>query len=143
MSDGVCEQALTGKDSSVTCALIDFLCLYRNCLSNPVLCYHPDEHNTLPFTCSTLCFVGEITKYSVKGLACSCWSECYVPECSFSSVITSSKIPVLFSVSVYFIFAFVVYLFLFFIAKAWHLSSLYSERKFHRCSEIITVSSNS
>lgn len=97
----------------------------------PVLCYHPDKHNTLPLTCRHLVFVGEITEYCIKGLVWFfCCSECCLPECSFSSLITSSKITILFSVPVYFVFVFVVFLLLslltlYFKGMAWHVSSFF------------------
>lgn len=72
----------------------------------PVLCYRPDKHQTLLLTCRYLFFVGEITEYCIKELVWFFyWSECCVPECSFSS----SKITILFSVPVYFVFGFVVF----------------------------------
>lgn len=103
----------------------------------PVLCYHPDKHSTA--TCSHLASIGKITEYSVKGsLWFFGWAEHCVPESSFSSLITSSKITtkvnILFSVPVYFIIFFfkncLLYLFLFFIAKAQCVSSFLSEKKF-------------
>lgn len=87
----------------------------------PVLCYHPDKHNTLPLSCRHLIFVGEIVEYCIEGLVSFfCWSECSVLECSFSSLITSSKITILFSVPVCFVFLLCLISFLIVIAKAWH-----------------------